>query len=84
MTVADQTLAMGCIVHYRLNEQDAKDCPGYTMGQLRPAIVLTVSIPDRELCELQVFMGMYVDRWHTLVSRGDEPGQWDWPARTDR
>lgn len=82
-----QQPSIGRIVHYRLSEADVKEhdqrLNGQKPGDLCPAMIVRVfSTDDVGTSNLRVFPDGPRDTiWKTSVTRGSEPGQWDWPAR---
>lgn len=85
--------AIGCIVHYRLTEDDARHIQQQRAhdllhgnfvqeGQVYPAAVVRVfaGSPDGT-CNLKVLLDGPDTYWATSRHEGDEPGTWSWPER---
>lgn len=85
--MGEEKATIGRIVHYMLTEHDVKEhdqrLNGQKAGDLCPAMVVRVFSPtDPGTCNLRVFPDGPRDTiWKTSVTRGIEPGQWNWPTR---
>lgn len=79
---------LGRIVHYKLMQADidsfGSGLNGLTVGDLVPAIIARVnspSMPDGGSLNLRLLPDGTVTPSVTSRLMGDEPGQWNWPAR---
>ena len=86
----DPTPTVGRIVHYRIplsmaedvNEQINQDQfrgSEVTEGEIVPMLITHVH--NITLVNGNVFLDGEKDVWATSVEQGDNPGEWQWPAR---
>lgn len=70
----------GRIVLYRVGEFDNDVLRNNSVqpGDVLPAVI--VRAWPQDVCNLRVFPDGPGVEWKTSVSRGDSPGQWNWPV----
>lgn len=76
--MAEQKLTVGRIVHYQVASVDDANIK-HNHVELLPAVV--VRVWSETTVNLKVLTDGPVDVWKTSIVQGDEPGQWNWPAR---